>query len=343
MALLLSLSCENEHFDFKEITINTSGIPAGTIANGTSSYEIVANVHPQAKEAFRIITFKCSDGEFVGEGEKKSRQVRVESNGEAKIRWVVPSEEGDYFISASIGKDDQLFEAEEKITLVNQPKLDASIALEVSDKNVFSDLKADGESVVKWNIMVSNTDKKSVSVYTSEGILTDGVLQEGESVVVAVDKEGKGNVYLRMGTRIAKYVLKATLSADTTISENQNFVPHRANPDEIFVEPVNSSLNINSSTALSIYLKRGIGKVSEETPVQIQAYQVDNAGIVKRVGRFTGISNAYSDASGKVVVTYYTDTGDINPSLPIMVQVTAQNDKSEVVSNETKLNIIPEE
>jgi hypothetical protein len=314
------VSCD-EKINSKEIEIFTTKVPSDAIANGAASYELTAKISPNASDAYQLITFKCTDGRFSGEGDKLSRQIRANSNGEATINWIVPAKAGTYFVSASIGKDSNVYKDEKSITLKeNTP---ASITL-VSDVTNFTTVVANGESIVPYNIIIQNSSARNVIVTTNEGSLTDGLLAESKSIQLKADNTGKATVQLKLSTSVTRYSIKASVA--DTVYNIQTFTPGRAYADNIIIEADKKNPKLGTTVALSIFLKRNVGKVSVGTPISVSAYQIID-GKEKNVGRFIGLSNAVTNENQTVSISFATDSGDFDSNLanPVIIKVSSQN------------------
>jgi hypothetical protein len=110
--------------------------PTNLTANGKDSYEIVVQLPPTAIEAYKTVTFSASKGKFVGEKNPLESRVRIEPNGKASVTWIVPDEEGDCFINASIGPEDKTYKATQQTVKVGPIARNLAIDIDDADLSV---------------------------------------------------------------------------------------------------------------------------------------------------------------------------------------------------------------
>lgn len=328
--LFLLLSSCNEEIDFKEIELSTTNIPSSAIADGKATYEIIAKVNPQVKDEFQTVTFKCSSGAFSGEGDKQSRPVRINTLGEAKISWIVPNKGGAYFVSASIGKDANVYKDEKKVDLKDAPLTSIKLTPNSSD---LSSAVANGESKISLDIQLANNTTNEITLTTNEGSLSDGFLLEDKNIKIKADNTGKAKVQLKVSTSVKLYSIKAVLVGADDVSDMQTLTPKRAYADEIIIDADKLNPKIGSAVGLTIYLKRSVGRVSIGTPISIRAYQMIQ-GQEKTVGRFTGLTNAFTNENQSISLSFLTDTGDFDKNLtnPVIIEVKTDNEPGKVPS-----------
>jgi len=329
------LSC-NQQISFKEIELDVTNLTkTAIVADGVAAYEVSAKVNPQVKDEFRTITFKCNEGEFVGEGDKKLRAVRVNSDGKASIFWKVPSQGGDYYLSASIGKDNSLFKDEKKVTLSQQNVPMPTLTVSIKNPQAI----ANGVDSTKIEITSSNAANKSIKIETSEGTINDGLTSQTKTFMTSLDKDGKKSIFLQLANKVTKYFVKVSLTETPDITDTKDFTPKRAAPDTIIIESNAATAALKTPISLEIFLRRSKGKVSEDTPITIEAYQRDNPTQLRKVGRFKGVSSLISDSNGKITLSFHTDTNDIDVNFPVIITATAKNNQNKEIKTEIKLTL----
>ncbi len=326
-SLFLLISCEEPNPEnWIELTADTSLSKGDKVADGKTPYKFTAKIAPDAKEEFRLVTFKCSNGTF-GEGDLKTKQVRASNLGIAEVTWIVPNKGGSFTVSASIGKEPNLYPDSETIILQDSPEVEevkeVKIGLDV-DAGKLAEAVANGESIIPFSIKLENKSNETVSIKTNEGTLTDGFSPENKSISLKVNNEGEAIVSLKLSTAVKNYVLEASLSGDATIFAKKSFVPKWAYADGILIEANTFSIKVNGIVNLTIYLKRNEGKVSDGTPISARAYQQIGEKQID-VGRFTGLLNAKSDNNQSISLDFVTDTGNFTKDVPVMIEVISPN------------------
>lgn len=305
-------------------------------ANGKNTINFKAIIDPNVPESYKTITFRCTNGKFIGEnGDAASttRIKKVNEKGEAEVTWVVNNQAGKSYISASVGTGTDISKTEQEIDL--KPAI-PSFNMQVFDTDK---ILADGVSLLEVRITDAiNLSSDNIIINANNNLsivdAAGNVLKDGKIKLI----NGQGVAYLQMSQIIDNYFIKAQTENGDSF-KNQSFIPKRAFGESIFLEP--SSLYITkdkSDIELIATLKRKIGKVSIGTPILFEAFQ-DSLGVKKSIGGvFKNIANSFSLPTEDVTITYLVDRNKINYQFPLTIIATSfKNERNELIS--TKIDI----
>ena len=311
-------------------------ISEGIIGDGESLVTLKVKIPEKADIAYRKITFKSSDGEFIGiDGSKKEKTV--DNNGEAQVILKLPLDKGPLYVSAEVVKDKEIFRDEKIIDLIDvgdvlEFHIQSSILEPVTDP-----ILADGvtdltlSAKVKYNLDVLDKIKFKASDGTFHNIDNKEAIKEVNDSIAS------------MGYTVPNEVKRIYFSASTvhnpSIFEEVYIDLQRAHAETILIEPHTLKMDSTTSNNITIHLQRNQGKVSVGTPVSLQAFQLNGDGEEISAGRFTGLASAFSDSNGAVSgIVFITDTKDIVFTKPIHLRVTTLNDAEETISSVIKIN-----
>lgn len=299
------------------------------IGNGTDLITLRAELPDDVGEQFGTVSFKTTSGTFFGTTET-SVQERVNAEGVAEVLLTLPLDSGDLFLTASIGSDTNAYSAQQTISLIG---VDAVLNLHfktLDGTTLITIPRADGTTLfnVESQVLADRENLNTVSFTATQGIFIE---TNNSSAMKSTNTEGTAQAGYKVPQQVGAVFFTATTGSNTQYRSEANLEFARAYADEIFVEPANLNMNTAMGNVINTFLVRDIGKVSLETRVDFEAFQlVDNTEIP--VGRFTGLSLVKTDANGRAFATFFADTGDIDTNLPVTLRVSTLNDDGIIVS-----------
>ncbi|MEM1001451.1 MAG: hypothetical protein AAGH46_02255 [Bacteroidota bacterium] len=345
---LLLFGCQ-EYDDFDEnenlVTLvildeNRNEIPTdGVIGDGETIIILQAQIPEDVKDEFRVVTFKASKGVFLGPSSDNSI-VKADNKGLATTRLRVPLEDGALFLSAEIGSGINLEKADESINLIKVEEVITLTLLSSDGTELPNQNKADETTVVTLNAVVNfNEDNfNQVSFKNSgEGKFLGVNASEAK---VNIDDNNIAQIQYQVSNNVGRIFFLATVGDNDLIFDDIFLDLERAYPDRMVLEPSAVNMEINQSISVNAFLIRDDGKVSLETETYFEAFQINDIGEVVEVGRFTGTAVALTDEEGKVSVTFFADSPNIDPSRPITVQASSQNDQGNPVIERVDIQIV---
>ncbi|GAA0722216.1 hypothetical protein GCM10009430_24400 [Aquimarina litoralis] len=313
-----------------------SNLPDSIISDGETIVVLQAQIPANADEGFRTVTFKKTGGEFIGI-DADSGVRTVDSDGIAKIELKVPLNEEILFLSAEIGSDANIFKREVTLNLVPITDIITLRLLNTEGDLVNTGVKADGYSSI---FLEASIDERLSSIeqvqFTSSGGVFQGI--SAEEAIKTLDDTNRVVIELVVPIHVNQLFFKAQVKDQNTFFDEQQIQLERAYADQIIIEPNNVLMALNAENEISVFLRRNLGSVSAGASVDFEAFQVLD-GEEKPVGRFTGLSEAISDANGKLKAVFKTDTGDIDETEPIIIRVSTLNDILETFEEEIQINI----
>ncbi len=219
--------------------------------------------------------------------------------------------------------------------------LDEIIKLEILDieNNVITESIGDGETLVVLKATIPSNHSSEFNQVTFNKSDGEFLGIEGSQTSRPVDENGNAFIYVKVPNVVEQLFFSAQITANNiNYTSEKNISLKRANPDYIIIEPNSVSIAIGNSVTINSYLLRNIGKVSEDTMAEFFAFQLVN-GEETEVGRFTGLTNR-TDLDGKIIVTFHSDTGDIDTAQPVIIQVKSKNDLGETIEETVAITII---
>lgn len=305
------------------------------IGDGETVIILEAKIPPDADDAFQTVTFKSSDGDFVGIGNTLS-QVNVNEEGTARALLKLPLDDGELFLSAEIGTSSNLFKAESSIILKGVDEVIQLKFLDLSGAVLNEIPRADGTSIIQLEgTILHNQDELGVIKF----IASNGIFQNNgqNEIEKNIDNNGKAIVSFIVPQNEGPIFFTAKTLSSPTYTDEDNLILNLAKPDEIFIEPSSIIMNIIDPNVINVILTRTFGKVSIGTSVDVVAIQIVN-GNEKQVGRFTGLTNT-SNANSQISFSFYADTGDIDLNLPVIIRTSVLNDSNDSVISEIELDV----
>jgi len=101
--LFCTIGCGDDDVSITQII--SIQAPDSVLGNGSSSYKIIAFLHPSADKSLREVEFKITGGSFEEADEDNPTEVKVKANFfndtlSATVNWNVPAKKGNIIISA---------------------------------------------------------------------------------------------------------------------------------------------------------------------------------------------------------------------------------------------------
>lgn len=290
-----------------------------------------------AESAQRTITFRASNGAtFVGIGENESTDL-TNTEGVAETKLKLPLSGNPVYLSAEVTEGENTYTSEKIIELIH---LDNLITFELSDSegNALPDIiRADGDFLINLKATVNyNQDEFNQVAFES----SNGEFQSlsNENATVSIDQNNVASIDLKVPNVAERLYLRAKVGSNSVYFMDKNIDLLKAYPDHIIVEPEKILMQENDSNSIDIFLTRENGHVSKDVEAIPFAFQIIN-GEEEEVGRFTGLENSATDLEGKINITFKTDTGNFDNTLPIHIRVSARNDNNEILQTEVSINL----
>ena len=185
----------------------------------------------------------------------------------------------------------------------------------------------DGKATVK--IKIENTKE------VKEGLKVNFTTNKGSFLFNDVRFENhKAETFLKVDQDTGMYVVKAQLKDGESVRVEKQilFSFRRANPDNVAMQVNRTLYSLTMPTTITTYLLRNTGLVTKGTSAIFRAFQVNATNDTILVGRFEGLLNNVSDASGKLAdIKLYTDDPLIDTSRAIIIQAKVINDNRDTV------------
>ncbi|MDO7171435.1 hypothetical protein [Mariniflexile sp. AS56] len=215
------------------------------------------------------------------------------------------------------------------------------ITLEIQndDNESIASVLANGESLIVLKASISadaNDNIQTIEFNKSSG---DFLGIAGATASRPIDENGVATITLKVPNIVEPMFFNAKVSTNSTnYFAEASIETNRAFADNIIIEPSTVVVTQPSSVTLSTFLLRNNGLVSVGTPANFKAFQTVLDEEIE-VGRFTGLNNAKTDQDGKMNITFHTDTGDINTTIPVTIRALTTNENNEVVSMNVNLTV----
>ncbi len=214
-------------------------------------------------------------------------------------------------------------------------KIDSVIDLEITDTNdvPVSSVLANGESLIVLMAIISNNADDEIQTIEFNKSSGEFLGTSGSAGVRPIDDNGIATITVKVPNKVERLFFDAKVVFNAkTYTKDASIEAYRAFPDTIIIEPSAVTVEQPASVVLDVYLKRTVGKVSEDTPAEFKAFQRTASG-EEEVGRFTGLNNALTNEDGLISVTFHTDTGDINTDIPVTIKVNTLDDNANNVTS----------
>jgi hypothetical protein len=294
----------------------------GVRANGVSYITLSLTNTKEVKEGLKV-SFETNKGTLL------QSLVNFE-NHKAETKLLLSQDTGIYFIKASV-KDGEKVKLEKSIQITFQKGLlDQEFYLTITDT---AGVRADGTATVTLTLS-SNIDVKEglrVIFETNKGTLL-------ASDIPFMNKNASAKLKVEQDSVV--YYIRALLKegTQTKIEKSAIFSFRRANPDMINLELDRSAYSITANTLIKTFLFRNSGLISKGSVAYFSAYQINSTGQAIDVGRFEGIYNNVSDASGKLgEIKLFTPVPNVDTPKIIYIQAKVVNDKGDTIRRTVQL------
>lgn len=306
------------------------------IGDGETTIVLEAKIPTNATSDFQTITFKSSAGDFIGIG-STTHQVPADSEGYAYATLRLPLDDNELFVSAEIGTDNNLYKAESSIDLIDPGAVIAIRLLELSGTALTEIPKADGTRIiqVEGQILHAQDALNNIQFIASSGAFQ---VTNNTSIEKPTNTDGIATVSFVIPQSTSPVFFTAKTVSTPVYQTETNLTLAHAYADGLFIEPNSITMNTNDPNTINVFLNRTEGKVSLDTPAVFEAFQTID-GTETPVGRFTGLSNALSNADEALSANFYADTNDIVPDVPVTIRVSITNDAGQTVSTTVDLMV----
>lgn len=290
---------------------------AGVRADGRTSITIRLSNTLQVKEGLRVF-FASTKGTVL-----QSEQTYTTNSAETKL--LLAEDTGTYLITATIKEGSNTL-VEKSVTVKFRPAYELQdFAFRVFDT---SGVRADGVSTIGVRFF-------STLSYLKPGLIlhmeTDrGIYLQNDISFINPLAETRLTVSQDSGA----YFMKAQLKDGNMVKIEKTilFTLRRAHPQTIQLELSRSTWNPSQPITIKTMLKRTIGKVTIGEPVFFEAYQLDAGGTKIPVGRFEGLLNNTSQATGILSdIKHHMDTPGVDITRPLHIQAKTITDLSDTL------------
>jgi len=298
-------------------------------ADGKTIIQFKATIPKTFSSDTRDIVFTLSDasfGKFTGISANNSQTIKSNSDGIALSSVKLGTTPGDYFVSAQVTAGGVAYKSTEiRITLKPLSNADK---IQLSADNLQP--VADGFSIVNFTVNSTFSQDKKVVFTSNLGTFLGS--PDPKTINITLDDQGKAVVPYRITNEITPNIILAKLTDGSFATIILN--PAISYPDTILADL--SATKVDTAGGfiqITSFLRKFNSnlKVSKNTQVYFTAYQVISSNKVT-VGRFTGINSAVSDNEGNIpAVKFFADSGGINISLPVFIEISAYNSPTDKV------------
>ncbi|MEK6154577.1 hypothetical protein WIW50_15005 [Flavobacteriaceae bacterium 3-367] len=324
--------------DFQILDRDGEPIQGSIVGDGDARLVLRANISENADNGFRNITFSATMGIFEQTG-KDTEAKRVDSEGQAEVIFRVPLSDDEIFFTAEIGSGEDIFRAENSLKLIDVGQVVTLAVLDSEKHTLNEEVRADGNTILTLAATVNfnQDDFKKITFKNSNGGSFLGV--NATEAKVNIDENNVAFLQYQVPNKVGRMFFEAMVDGNDAIFNTANIDLIRSYPDSIVVEPAAISVALNNNVSIDAYLLKSLGKVSEGTAPKFEAFQIGDSGERIEVGRLTGIPEALTDGNGKVTVTFFADSPNIDQTKPIIIKVNSKDDADNVVSEQLQLEI----
>jgi hypothetical protein len=320
---LMTESCKQEVVQVPEDEIVKLTIITDTTilkADGLSVINLKAEIPVNATDDFRKVTFLATPalGTFLSSTTGSNNVVMAGTDGVATASIKVSTMPGLYYIAAQVGTGAQVYKTDDQpvilksFTFADKLSLSADIIQPI----------ADGKTIVNISVSSKYELDKTIKLTANTG----SFLQSPTPLqyMLPLDDKGNGVAPFQISNAVLPHIINASFTDNTSAIIIINPLPSRpdtifAEPDGLTVDPAGAPVSIKTYTA-----KTDFGaKVSINTLVSYFAYKLSGSDKIP-VGRFSGLSSTFTDASGAVpVVKFYGDTGNMSSGDVVYIEASA--------------------
>ncbi|MDB5006268.1 MAG: hypothetical protein JWP45_661 [Mucilaginibacter sp.] len=304
----------------KIIKLTITSDTADLKADGLSPIRLQATIPANTVDGARNVTFTASAalGTFNGSTGAASNVVTASPDGLASTSLVAGKVPGTYYISAQITNSGIVYKTNDMAITLHPLSISDELSLTADNLSPV----ADGLSIVNLSVSAKYLTQASVKLTTTLGSFP--LSSDPKNFPVILDSKGNGAAVFQMDNQLLPHIIVAAFSDGTNVSVTLN--PIISRPDDLLVDASSLLYNTDgSAVTITAYLRKFApnAKVTQGIAPGYTAYQL--IGVVKKsVGRFSGLSNAVSDASGNIpAVSFFADSGDIDTTQDVLIDVTA--------------------
>ena len=323
-----------EIFDFDGLE-EISGM---VIGDGETTVTLRATIPENSDENSRTVTFQASNNAiFQGVGTNLDSDV-AGSDGIAEAKLRMPLDNDPVFVSASITKGDNTYTSKASISLMGVDDIVSLELLDASQNPINESPRADGQTLITLKATV-NFNQEEFDQVTFEKSAGQFQSVSDDNPIRVTNETNTAMIDLRLPTIVDRLYLLAKVGTSPSYFKEVDINLLRAYPDEIIIQPDKLSMTENDDNTIKIFLNRDFGMVSQGTPIfPPKSFQLANGEEIE-VGRFTGLDGAQTNQNGEINIVFRTDTGDIDPNLPVIIRVSARNDDDNVIESMFSISI----
>lgn len=308
------------------------------VGDGQTIIMLNAYVPARTENAFREVTFKSNIGKFLESGNTSFSKL-VNNDGFVKTEFKVPLSNQSVFFTAQIGKEQSIFRDEKSIDLIDVGQVVTLKVLDAEKQEFNYNIRGDGNIILTLATTVNfnQEDFSKIKFKNSGGGAFLGV--NATEAKVNIDENNVAFLEYQIPNAVGRIFFEASVDGYDAIFNTASIDLIRSYPDSIVVEPAASSVALNENVSIDAYLLKSLGKVSQGTAPKFEAYQLADNDVKIEVGRFIGIPEAVTDGNGKVTVTFFADSPNIDQTKPILILVTSRDDDENIISELIQLEI----
>ncbi len=304
-------------------------------ANGTDVITIHCNINKNLAldKVYKLsLQHNISGGKFLNTADSNTIEEQLTQH-QNTYQLKVGLMPGDYDITIKI--EELGISTNEQIAV---RKLDPSEVISIDDFDTNNNL-ADGTSIIKGKLTISNTTLTKIKMSSTGGSL---LLSDLNNVVL--NSNNTLDFDYKMGTGVEMNIITFTVPHPTPIEHIIEFMPMRSYPDDIFMELnhyIIDSMALNTTVVdVSVSTRKTNGMVSTGTLVDLKAFQVIDSK-EEEVGQFENDFDAKTDANGDVkgikfrpLIHTLENTDDI-----IFIRATVLNQVQDSISTVSEIQI----
>lgn len=328
--LLLIISCDGiEPIDvpidgiikIKLLGSNMDTLSTEVFGSDHQSIFIKIEVPSNTDNSFRNVTLTTSDGRF-SDSKLSTVTKSVDSDGTLIEKLDLPISSKTINISATVGTAPNHY-INRKTFNFNQVETILYLKLydETNDTSPIN-LPADNHSLyrLKSSVLIENSFITTIVLSTTGGSFVNS---NEKTLNLDINENNEVETLIKLPQSIDKFFTRVALKDNPEFFVEIPIQPTPAYPKEIIIEPEKLTYTLEDMNMINVYLQRPVGKVSLETEVTINAYQIQDNNSKLKVGRFNNLQNRFTDSNEHVTFTFLTDTQDIDTLKNIYIEASA--------------------
>ena len=205
------------------------------------------------------------------------------------------------------------------------------ISILPQDSMKVTQLFADDSTTATFAIQIpKDAASRVVTVTASSGLFVQP--ERAATTTVQTNPQGKATVEYKVGDKAERVTLSASIAvkdgeATVTYRDAYDFVLQRALPDQdLRCETPTETITLgDAGVQVTCRLLRKVGKVSQKTPVTLEAKQALDDGTTIAVGR-SDTDDLRSGAEGMLSFKYLANTGNVRADRPIELVLSTDAD-----------------